>query len=55
MIRCGERNRIRLAIACEGHAIRVLRMICASQLDLPLPEPMPRGAEWIAAYRHRAR
>ncbi|GAA3214159.1 hypothetical protein [Actinocorallia longicatena] len=21
-------------------------------LDLPLPEPPPEGAEWIAAYRH---
>ena len=21
-------------------------------LDLPLPEPPPKGAEWIAAYRH---
>ena len=24
-------------------------------LDLPLPEPPPVGAEWIAAYRHWAR
>jgi hypothetical protein len=24
-------------------------------LDLPLPEPPPQGAEWIAAYRHWAR
>ena len=24
-------------------------------LDLPLPEPPPKGAEWIAAYRHWAR
>jgi hypothetical protein len=24
-------------------------------LDLPLPEPPPPGAEWIAAYRHWAR
>ncbi|MFG1954883.1 calcium-binding protein [Micromonospora sp. NPDC048830] len=23
-------------------------------LDLPLPEPPPRGAEWIEAYRHWA-
>lgn len=23
-----------------------------SVLDLPLPEPPPRGAQWIAAYRH---
>lgn len=23
-----------------------------SVLDLPLPEPPPGGAEWIAAYRH---
>jgi hypothetical protein len=25
-----------------------------SVLDLPLPEPPPPGAEWIAAYRHWA-
>src|SRR6266576_4425068 len=25
-----------------------------SILDLPLPEPPPKGAEWIAAYRHWA-
>lgn len=24
-------------------------------LDLPLPKPPPKGAEWIAAYRHWAR
>ena len=24
-------------------------------LDLPLPEPPPKGAKWIAAYRHWAR
>ena len=24
-------------------------------LDLPLPEPPPEGAQWIAAYRHWAR
>ncbi len=24
-------------------------------LDLPLPEPPPKGAEWIEAYRHWAR
>lgn len=24
-------------------------------LDLPLPSPVPEGAEWIAAYRHWAR
>jgi len=24
-------------------------------LDLPLPEPPPKGAEWIAAYRNWAR
>jgi Calcium binding len=24
-------------------------------LDLPLPEPPPKGAQWIAAYRHWAR
>jgi hypothetical protein len=26
-----------------------------SVFDLPLPEPPPKGAEWIAAYRHWAR
>jgi hypothetical protein len=26
-----------------------------SVLDLPLPEPAPKGAEWIAAYRHWTR
>jgi hypothetical protein len=26
-----------------------------SVLDLPLPEPSPEGAQWIAAYRHWAR
>ena len=26
-----------------------------SLLHLPLPSPPPKGAEWIAAYRHRAR
>ena len=26
-----------------------------SILDLPLPVPLPTGAEWIAAYRHWAR
>ena len=25
-----------------------------SVLDLPLPEPPPKGAQWIAAYRHWA-
>jgi hypothetical protein len=24
-------------------------------VDLPLPEPPPKGAEWIAAYRHWTR
>jgi hypothetical protein len=24
-------------------------------LDLPLPDPPPKGVEWIAAYRHWAR
>jgi hypothetical protein len=26
-----------------------------SLLDLPLPSPLPKGAEWIEAYRHWAR
>jgi hypothetical protein len=25
-----------------------------SVFDLPLPEPPPKGAQWIAAYRHWA-
>jgi Calcium binding len=29
--------------------------LAISILDLPLPEPPPKGAEWIAAYRHWAR
>ena len=33
----------------EGHHQAI------SILDLPLPEPPPEGAEWIAAYRHWAR
>jgi hypothetical protein len=28
---------------------------CISLLDLPLPSPPPKGAEWIAAYRHWAK
>jgi len=32
----------------DGHH----QMICV--LDLPLPEPPPSGAQWIAAYRHWA-
>jgi hypothetical protein len=26
--------------------------LAISVLDLPLPEPPPKGARWIAAYRH---
>jgi Calcium binding len=32
---------------------RETQRICL--LDLPLPSPPPKGAEWIAAYRHWAR
>ena len=30
-------------------------IVTISVLDLPLPEPPPKGAEWIAAYRRWAR
>jgi hypothetical protein len=37
-----------IVASCKrGREVRKLRLI-----DLPLPSPPPRGAEWIAAYRH---
>jgi len=38
----------RIAAVCERGRSRQL----ISVLDLPLPTPPPRGAEWIDAYRH---
>lgn len=36
-----------VAICVRGKTRQVIPI-----LDLPLPEPAPQGAEWIAAYRH---
>jgi hypothetical protein len=38
-----------------AHCVRGKHRQAISLLDLPLPEPPPQGAEWIAAYRHWAR
>jgi hypothetical protein len=38
-----------------AHCVRGKHQQAIDLLDLPLPEPPPRGAEWIAAYRHWAR
>jgi Calcium binding len=38
-----------------AHCTRGKHRQAISLLDLPLPEPPPAGAEWIAAYRHWAR
>jgi hypothetical protein len=38
-----------VAICRRGKARQVIPV-----LDLPLPTPRPRGAEWIEAYRHWA-
>ena len=42
----------------DGSAVAVCRRGRETQrislLDLPLPSPPPKGAEWIAAYRHWA-
>jgi hypothetical protein len=38
-----------VAICRRGHVEQAIGI-----LDLPLPEPSPEGAEWIAAYRHWA-
>jgi len=36
-----------VAICVRGKTRQVIPI-----LDLPLPKPAPKGAEWIAAYRH---
>jgi len=36
-----------VAICSTGHCRQAIPI-----LDLPLPDPKPPGAEWIAAYRH---
>ena len=38
----------RIVAVCQRNGIRHRIEI----LDLPLPKPIPAGAEWIAAYRH---
>jgi hypothetical protein len=38
-----------VAICCRGRFRQAI-----SILDLPLPMPPPKGAEWIEAYRHWA-
>ena len=39
----------------QGPVVVIGRRQAIDVLDLPLPEPLPKGAEWIAAYRHWAR
>lgn len=39
-----------VAICVRGKMRQVIPI-----LDLPLPEPAPKGVEWIAAYRHWSR
>ena len=39
-------------VAVCRHGRDLLRI---SVLELPMPDPRPRGAEWIDAYRHWAR
>ncbi len=38
-----------VAVCAAGRHRQTVRL-----LDLPLPDPPPEGAEWIAAYRHWA-
>ena len=49
----------RLDLTDDDHIVVVCRRSQKRQrlpiLDLPLPEPPPRGWEWIEAYRHWAR
>ena len=49
----------RLDVSDEGAIVAVCRRGSARQaisiLDLPLPDPAPAGAQWIAAYRRWAR
>src|SRR5437867_13303709 len=48
-----------LDLTNDDHIVVVCRRGQEAQrlpiLDLPLPEPPPKGWEWIEAYRHRAR
>jgi hypothetical protein len=50
---------VRLDLKDDDHIVVVCRRGQKRQrlaiLDLPLPEPPPRGWEWIEAYRHWAR
>ena len=43
----------------DGHIVAICRRGTSRQripiLDLPLPDPLPNGAEWIEAYRLWAR
>ena len=49
----------RIDLTDDDHIVVVCRRGPERQrlpiLDLPLPEPPPKGWEWIAAYRHWAR
>jgi hypothetical protein len=49
----------RLDMTDEDQIVAICRRGRARQtvpiLDLPLPKPLPEGAEWIAAYRRWAR
>lgn len=49
----------RLDLTDDDHIVAVCRRGKERQrlpiLDLPLPEPAPKGWEWIEAYRHWAR
>ena len=42
-----NRNEQIVAVCARGRVRQTLPI-----LDLPLPTPLPDGAEWIAAYRH---
>ncbi len=43
------------AVMTEDNPEMPFETTVLSVLDLPLPEPPPKGAEWIAAYQHWAR
>jgi len=49
----------RVDMSADDQIVAICRRGRARQsipiLDLPLPRSRPRGAEWIAAYRHWAR
>lgn len=50
MRRVDLRNTDIVAICHRGRERQAI-----SILELPLPDPLPEGAEWIAAYRHWAK